>query len=151
MIRRLLTVAMALLSPTVAWAGCTLSASGVAFGVYNPSQATPTDATGTVTINCTANSGSGPYTIALSTGGSSNYAGRRMSSGGNLLPYQLYRNSGRSQVWGNGSGGSSTVSGPNSIPHFGGTAVHQVYGRITALRVVNPGSYSDIIVATVTF
>jgi spore coat protein U-like protein len=149
--RKLILAALMLLAPAAAHAACTVSASGLAFGVYNPFASTATDATGTVTLSCSIVSGLGGYTIRLGTGGSGSYAGRRMSSGSAILPYQLYLDAAHSQIWGDGTSGSSTVSGVDNIPLLGGTSIHQVYGRIAARQVASPGLYTDVIVVTVTY
>jgi spore coat protein U-like protein len=144
-------MALMLLAPAAGQAACTVSALGLAFGVYNPLSATPTDSSGAVTLSCSAASGSGGYTIALTPGGGGSYPGRRMSGGASILPYQLYSDAAHSHIWGDGTGGSSAVAGTDNIPLTGGTSVHQVYGRIAARQVVSPGTYSDIIVVTVTY
>jgi hypothetical protein len=59
--------ALMVLAPATAQSACTVSASGVAFGVYNPLSATSTNATGTVTLSCNSSCGLGGYNIALST------------------------------------------------------------------------------------
>ncbi|WAS59070.1 Csu type fimbrial protein [Burkholderia ambifaria] len=151
MMRKLaLTVSMLLASPA-ALAACTVSASGLAFGVYNPTFATPTDGIGTVTLSCTSASGTGGYTIALDAGGGGTYAGRRMSNANSILSYQLYSDPAHSQIWGDGAGGSSIVTGTDNIPQVGGTSTYQVYGRIVARQAVSPGAYTDVIVVTVTY
>jgi spore coat protein U-like protein len=149
--RRLALAALMLLAPAAGQAACTVSASGLAFGVYNPTFTTPTDSSGTVTLSCGVASGTGAYTIALGTGSSGSYAGRRMSSGSSILPYQLYSDAAHSQIWGDGTGGSSVVTGTDNIPQVGGTSAYQVYGRIVARQAVSPGAYTDVIVVTVTY
>jgi spore coat protein U-like protein len=151
MSRKLTLAALMLLAPAAAQTACTVSASGVAFGVYNPFSATATDATGTVTLSCSIASGLGGYNIALGTGGSGSYAGRRMSSGSSILHYQLYLDAAHSQIWGDGTGGSSIVAGADNIPLLSGTSIRQVYGRIAARQVASPGPYTDVIVVTVTY
>jgi len=72
---------------------------------------------------------------------------RRMSGpGGALIEYGLYRDSGRSQRWGNTpdldvSAGTGT----------GSTQSLTVYGRVPAQRVPAAGDYSDTINITLTF
>jgi spore coat protein U-like protein len=140
-----------LLTPASGQAACTVSASGVAFGVYNPSSVSPTDAVGTVTLSCSPMSGPGNYEIGLSIGGGGSYARRAMGSGRFTLPYQLYSNAWHGQIWGDGTGGSSVVIGTDNIPARGGTSTYRVYGRIPARLRVSPGTYTDLIVVTVTF
>lgn len=127
---------------------CSVSASSmVAFGSFSPLTGSTVDSTGTINVTCDALSS---YTISLSHGGSGTYSPRRMASGGNTLDYNLYRDAGRTQIWGDGTGGSSMVAG--SFP-LGGSRDHTVYGRIplSTQRDASVGSYSDSITVTVTY
>jgi spore coat protein U-like protein len=151
MTRNLGFAAMLLIWSGGAKAACTLSTTGVPFGIYNPSATTDKLINGTITITCTPSSGSSSYQIALSTGGGTSYAGRRMASGANLLPYQLFVDAALTQIWGNGTSGTSVATGTSTVPINGGSHVFQVHGRIVAKRVANPGSYTDTIIATVTY
>lgn len=146
-------------------ASCTVSSIGVAFGVYDPLATAPNDATGTVTVTCVWTSAGGPGTqrvrpvIALSAGLSpSTYAQRVLRTlAGDRLNYNLYRNTARTQIFGNGSSG--TVTAPTSpatlsLPPSGTprTGTRAIYGRMPALQsTAVPGSYSDTITVTVTF
>ena len=145
-----------LLMPALAAAAsCTVSATSLALGTYNPASGTPTDASGLVTVTCAAN----PlalvlgYTVSLSTGGSGSYAARQMSSGANTLAYQLYSNASHTTVWGNGTGGSSVVNGGLLLSLlFPVSANHTVYGRLPALQsAAAAGAYTDVIVVTVAY
>ncbi|MBD3828778.1 MAG: spore coat protein U domain-containing protein [Stenotrophomonas sp.] len=136
------------------FASCTTSASGVAFGTYPPFSASPTDSTGTVTVTCTPLLAGllVSYTIALSTGSSGNYASRSMSSGVSTLQYQLYTDSARSTVWGDGSAGTATISDSYLLDLLvPKTRNYTVYGRIPALQPASPGAYGDTIMVTVTY
>lgn len=142
---------LALGLPGVAQAACSVSATGVAFGIYDTTAASPNEATGTISVNCTLLSGLGGYTISLSMGSSGSYAARTMTSGGSTLSYNLYTDAARTQIWGNGSGGSATVGSFALVALLGGLGTHQVYGRIPARLAANPGSYTDTIIVTVTY
>jgi spore coat protein U-like protein len=131
---------------------CTASAVGVAFGNYTPAQATPLDANGSVTVNCGSAFvfGASPVTIALNAGASGGtFAARRMTSGVNFLTYNLYTNGSYSAVWGDGSAGTSTVSGTLNFGSQIFTAT--IFGRIPALQDPVPGSYIDTITVTVNY
>lgn len=153
------TVAAALLAcaaPARA-ADCTISTSGVAFGVYNPTVATPTDSAGDVTVRCTHVSGGATrinYTVGLSAGGSGNLALRQLRAGPAVLNYNLYDTAARTRVWGNGTGGSVLVGG-TLIVNPGGfsirTVTHPIYGRIPPLQAVDSGQYNDSVIVTLTF
>jgi spore coat protein U-like protein len=138
--------ALILIAPTAADAAiCGVSATPVAFGTYLPFSGSPTDNTGTVTVTCF---GSATISIELSTGSSGSYATRQMSNGAVNLHYQLYTNAARTTVWGNGSGGTSTVS--DTLTGFA-SRNYTVFGRIPTLQGVKPGAYVDTITVTVSY
>lgn len=142
----------ALLAPASAGAACNVSATGVAFGIYNPASATPAAATGAVTLTCGLLSGLGVASqFALGVGGGGSYSARRMASGGGTLQYQLYLDAARTQIWGDGSGGTSVNSDLSLVAVLGGSVSFQVYGLIPARQSVAPGAYVDVIVVTVTY
>lgn len=155
---------LALAAPAHA-ASCTVSSIGVAFGVYDPLSTTPTDASGSITVTCVWTSAGGPGTqtvtpvIALSAGLSpGTYAQRVLrTAAGDRLNYNLFRNTARTQIFGDGSSG--TVTAPTSpttlsVPPSGSprTGTRPIYGRMPAGQsTAVPGSYSDTITVTVTF
>lgn len=128
-------------------ATCTTSATGVAFGSYNPISASPTLANGTVTVNCTGVGLLVSYTILLSGGGSGNVASRRMNAGASLLPYNVYTSAGLTTVWDNTTG----VSGGFLIGLGGTSFNHTVYGRILAQQPAPAGAYADSLTITVNY
>jgi spore coat protein U-like protein len=136
-----LPVAAFLMSVPPGWAACSVSAAGVAFGPYDPFSVTSLDSTGNVAVTC---SPAAPYTIALSAGYGAQ-TGREMRNGAHALAYNLFTDATRSAVWGDGTGLTSTVSGSGTA---GG---HPIYGRIPARQNVAAGTYSDIIIVTISF
>ncbi|MGH8308038.1 MAG: Csu type fimbrial protein, partial [Gammaproteobacteria bacterium] len=115
-------------------------------GNYNPFAAGPRNRTGRITVTC---NGNGTLTVALSTGQSGSYNPRYMISGTTTdhLDYNLYTNPARTIIFGDGTGGTQTVS-----KRFKNNSVRvNVYGQIPALENIAQGSYTDSIVATVTF
>lgn len=128
---------------------CTsFSASTLAFGNYTFSSSSPTDSSTTISVTC---SNGTSYALSLDAGTTSGatLAQRLLSDGSShSLQYNLYTSSGRTTVWGDGSGSTSTVSSTGS----GSAALHTVYGRIPALQnTAYAGSYSDTITVTVTY
>lgn len=124
---------------------CSMTASDVAFGAYDPLSALPTTATGGVTVTCTLLT---PYQVGLSAGNGSGatVSTRKMTSGSNTLNYALYRDATRLSNWGN-TLGTDTVS-------FVGTGLainHPVYGTIPAQQAVANGNYTDTITVTLTY
>jgi spore coat protein U-like protein len=138
---------------------CSVSASGVAFGVYDPTLATPDDSTGSVVVTCTytgpGGSDTANYTVTLSTGMSGSYAPRKLAAGALRLNYNLFLDAGRTQVWGNASAGTTIITGSLKVGPGAGnrtrTATHVVYGRIPQLQDADVGNYTDTILVTLTF
>ena len=155
LLRRLALGAAAAVPGLASAYSCTAGATAFAFGVYSATAVLPDDATGSLTIQCTANLVSMPlnFTIALSSGGSGSYAPRRMAAGASTLQYQLYIDPARLMVWGDGTAGTSVVNGivvlSLSLPV---SATYTVYGRMPAGQSgATAGSYADSIIMTVSY
>lgn len=125
---------------------CQLTANNHDFGNYSSISATDLDATSTIEVTCTNGTS---YTVELNAGttSGSTIAARLMTDGSNTLGYNLYTTSGRTTVWGDGTGASVTVAGTGS----GSLQTLTVYGQVTAGQAVPVGSYSDTVTATVNF
>jgi spore coat protein U-like protein len=133
-------------------ANCAISTAPVAFGAYDPvstNAATPLNGTGTVNVTCTSGA-SAQVTLGQGsnpgTGSTDTAPARQLSDGSShFLTYSLYSDNGRSTVWGNtaGTGVASTGTGTQ--------VALTVYGAVAAGQSVPTGSYSDTVVATVTF
>lgn len=133
---------------------CTVSANPVAFGAYNPNSATPVDSVGNVQVSCTLAgmvSVFVSYQILLSTGFSPSFSPRTIINGAYTLSYNLYINAGRSMIWGDGTGGSSTISDSYLLGLQTVIRNYPVYGRISAAQNVPAGNYSDTITVTVNY
>jgi len=130
---------------------CTVSATGVDFGSYNPVAVTDNDSSGTVRVRCSLVLAlAGSYTIQLSRGSSPTYAQRTMTSGASTLHYNLYTSNARNQIWGDGTGGSLSVTNTFTAL-LGVDQTTTVYGRAPAGQNVAPGSYADTILVTIVF
>ncbi len=135
---------------------CSVTAGGIAFGVYNPLNTIGDASTGTLLVTCTG-SGTGSTSItvdvSLSTGISGNYMKRTMVSGTSVLDYNIYWSSADTQIMGNGTGGSySGQAGPITITAGGSQqATATMYGYAPPQQDVAPGGYSDVITVTVTY
>lgn len=139
-------------------ADCTITATAVAFGIYDPLNTLATDSTGTVTLTCFHTGGGGTrvdWTVDLSTGGAGTYTPRQLSNGAGLISYNLFTDAARTQIWGNGLGGTGRASGrfnlSNGAPNNIRTTNLIAYGRIPALQDPAPGNYLDFITVTLTF
>ncbi len=123
---------------------CSVSAATLSFGSAGVLSAA-LDGTTSLTTTCSAAT---PYTIGLDGGnaGASDPTRRKMSYGGSQITYGLYQNTARSQPWGS-TNGTNTVSGTGS----GSGQPITVYGRVPAQTTPAPGTYSDSIIATLTY
>ncbi len=138
-----------LLAASPAQAECTITATGVAFGTYNPTSATPLDGTGSVRLDCRHNDNPG---VTVATGGSGSYASRRMANGSSMLQYNLFSDASRVSILGNGTGGTVSMVLP-LIQSIGLRRIYQapVYGRIPPRQNVRAGTYTDTLFVTVSF
>lgn len=130
---------------------CTVSATSLNFGNYDPLSNANDDSTGNIHVRCTLVAAlNGSFTVDLSTGDSGSYAARKLINGSSELRYNLYTNSTRNQIWGDGTGGSVRVS-----RSFAGLLLVDrnitVYGRIDAGQNVPADVYRDTIIVTVTY
>jgi spore coat protein U-like protein len=126
-----------------------VSATPLSFGNYNAASPTAATANATITVSCVNPGRDLPnFTVALSTGGAGGYAPRRLSSGANLLNYNIFTTAGFTSVWGDGSGGSVIVSDPGGAYS---SVNFTAYGRIPVGQFVPAGSYTDTITVTVTY
>lgn len=149
-LRATICAAIWLLGATSAWAqapSCTISVTSVAFGSYNVFTTTADDSTGTITFRC--NSTAANISIALSDGSSSTFSPRTLRKGTEVLNYNLYRNAARTNIWGDGTGGTSVYT--NANPPNNSNVNLTIYGRIPAQQDVSAGNYTDTVSAVINF
>ncbi len=125
---------------------CSLATTDMAFGNYTASSATAMDISNTLNLTCTNGL---PYTVSLDGGTTSaSVAGRHMTDGASHnLSYFLYTSTARTTLWGDGTGGTSTVAGTGN----GAAQTLSVYGRIPAAQFLSAGSYADRITVTINY
>jgi len=152
-----LCLAVWLASPVVyAAVTCTVSATGPAFGNYNPLNAAPTLSNGSITASCTL-TGNVNTTVNLvssySKGSSPTYTPRTMTSGANRLNYNLYYDAALTQIRGDGTGGTQTGGATFALTTGNRTqsTTSTIYGQLFALQDVAAGAYADTIVVTVMY
>jgi spore coat protein U-like protein len=143
----LFALLLILLKPAAAEAAvaCEPRSDGIDFGATVGSEE---NVVGAVTIHCIG-SGRTDYILTLSQGGSGTYNQRTMVNGANILLYNLYANPARTQIIGDGNGGSITVSGEIDMGNATvRTVVVSLYGKIPAQSFLRVGTYTDTIVAS---
>jgi spore coat protein U-like protein len=106
--------------------------------------ATARDQISTITLHCPTGTA---WKIGLDNGSHASGSTRRMTDGsGHYVSYELYRDAGRTQRWGNTPNtDTSNGTGNNAIQ----TAT--VYGRVPAQATPAGGSYADTVTVTLTF
>ena len=129
---------------------CTITLTPLAFGLYRPGTSIPLDAVANITVRCVAQPGT--YAVTIGPGLSGNQLSRTMQAGaGEFLNYNLYRDAAHTQIWGNGTPPTFTVTG--SRPRVGQPTinVHPLYGRVFENQLPDPGTYADNLLVTVLF
>ena len=150
---RLLVPGMLLIAASAAdAASCTISTPTFSFPNYNSLSSVPTAGFSSLSIHCALSMGVSTegvsYAIKLSTGSSGNYSVRTFI--GQPLQYNLYTNANHTQVWGDGSSGTGTLSGSLTLPG-NSTLLLPVYGLIPARQPVETGTVSDHIIVTIDY
>lgn len=140
----LLAVALAAGAARAAPGCSSISTTPVAFGVYNPVSATPTDSAGGISYFCP---GALSPMISIDMGSAGSFSPRTMTSGVDVLGYNLYVDAARTVIWGDGTAGTATVAGTASTKPY----TNNIYGRIFPLQSVGAGSYSDTLIVTINF
>jgi spore coat protein U-like protein len=122
---------------------CAITATDMAFGAYS---GVALSSTATLTVTCT---NSTPYNVGLSAGdGNAATVTSRLMSGpdANGLKYALLQDAAHTVNWGN-TVGTDTLAGTGS----GSAQALTVYGVVAAGQNIEPGSYTDTIIATLTY
>lgn len=131
---------------------CLVSANNLAFGAYDPSSGTDLDLNTTVSVRCTNGT---PFTVALNAGATTGatLAQRRMTNGTDFMNYNLYTTAGRTTIFGDGTGGTGTMSGTGAGLGIPQAQTVIVFGRIPAGQsTLSAGTYTETtITATVTY
>ena len=142
-------VLMALVSaPAMAAFNCRLTTTPLGFGMYMPGTRSHLDMTAQLRVRCQG--GQGVARVTLGTGLSGNPLDRSMSSGSDVLRYNLFLNASHTIIWGDGAGATQAFT----ISHPKGRSVDYrptIYGRIFSNQDPADGVYGDSILVTVEF
>jgi spore coat protein U-like protein len=125
---------------------CTVEADDLTFGIQARLDA-DVDSTSQIRTSCSTGLA---YAVSLGAGGGGDFNARRMVLGGNpsaTVSYQLYGDAARSQIWGDGSGGSVAPGGTGT----GSPQSSTVYGRVAPQATPQPGEYDDTVIVTVNY
>jgi spore coat protein U-like protein len=146
-LRGVAAACLLLAAATRADAACTLSSTTISFGTYDVFQAGPTDSTGTITYRCDNKDRN--VRITISAGSSGTFTSRMLRNSAETMAYNLFLNAGFTQVWGDGTGGTTAYFLHNP-PNKKDVAV-TVYSRIPGGQDVPVGNYSDTVVVTLEY
>ena len=140
-LKRLMVVFMLCCLPTGSQAigvivpSCTVSTTPLNFGIYWGTNTLVSTASVNVSCNLPATT-----KVQMDTGlHSLNFKTRKMASQQNTLNYNIYANSARSSVWGDGTAGTFTLTGSKLT----------MYASIPGGQVVPAGTYNDTVVVTI--
>ena len=147
----LLTLLM-LIAPSAGFAAqCTITDVSVAFGSYDPISPQPRDSNATLQVRCSGANETVSFQLFAATGAGS-LGDRRASNGKSALRYNLFLDAGRTQIWGDGSSGTTVLSDSLTITDVPVTKTYVVYGRILAQQsYTTPGNYGDQLVITLNY
>jgi len=130
---------------------CSITNGTLDFAAYDPNAAGNLDQATTITVSCTKGTA---WVVGLNQG-ANGPATRNMkdTAGTDLLHYELYADSGRTQAFTNGTTASATVASGTGIGGNGAAAaqVVNIYGRIFPNQFVTASSYQDTVTATVNY
>ena len=129
---------------------CRIGLGPINFGLYMPLTAVPVDVVGQFDVRCQAQPGT--FAVIIGAGISGDQLARTLSAGGAaVLNYNLYRDAARTQIWGDGTPPTFTVTGSRPSPGRPTSYNYPVYGRIFANQAPDTGIYSDNLLVTVLF
>lgn len=127
---------------------CRLVVPPLSFGSYDLLAANavqPADASATVSVTCTRNTSAAlSFDFGLHPPSASDRAMK--GPGPEILRYQIFRDSARSLVWGQGGDAMQMLS-----KGIGQPDLFTVFGRIPPQQEIEPGVYNDVLTAAVDF
>ena len=133
---------------------CTIGTAAIAFVAYDPVNAnatSPDDQMGDIVIRCTK--GASGITVGLGNGANNTGSQRRMVNSADpstTLNYEVYKEPGRTTVWGPGDGGSLRAG--SDLDGTGSNVTVTMYGRIPPHQLqATAGTYTDTLVSTILF
>jgi spore coat protein U-like protein len=127
--------------PAQAAVVCEVNTAGVAFGNYDTLSGEARDASGTVTVECVGSAGDAvSYALTLSAG-SGGYSSRHAAGGASGLEYNLYLDISRSNIWGDGSAGTSVITDQHVMSSTTFSRSYVIYGRAAGGQNQAPAAF----------
>lgn len=121
---------------------CTVSASDHDFGNVGGFLDANHDGSSAISLQCTNGAA---WKVGLDNGQHASGSTRRMAGPGGFVTYELYRDSARTQRWGNAAPEWLTGTGTGTTQNL------TVHGRVPAQAARAAGTYSDIVTVNVVY
>ncbi|MBX3653405.1 MAG: spore coat U domain-containing protein [Ramlibacter sp.] len=122
---------------------CAAVSAPVTFGNYQTT-GSAVNQTGSITVTCTPDVTGYDVLLDKGAGTGASVSQRKMTFLTNTLNYNLYRDLGATQIWG------ETV-GTDTVHQTGSSGTHPIFGLIASNQAVTPGAYSDTVAVTINF
>ena len=129
-------------------AACSVTAGPVSFGVYDPLSLSPLDTIGRLTYRCEGRDHN--ISIGISRGNAPSFNPRQLRMGAETLNYNLFVDVARTAIWGDATGGTTTLFVRNPQPNNSDIQVN-IFGRIAAQQSTAAGTYNDTLTVTINF
>jgi len=136
-------------------ATCQINAGPLNLGQYSPGSGAPLHVNTTISVQCTT--GTAAPTLTLNAGSSGGTMANRLLAGpsGTKLQYNLYTSNAYTTVFGDGTGGSSTVPVTIGSNSFATPVQVTVFGQLldsaANQSAATPGTYTDTVTATLSY
>ncbi|VVD64033.1 Csu type fimbrial protein [Pandoraea anhela] len=122
---------------------CTIAAANITFATQSALES-PVASSGQLTVQCTKNDA---FRVSLSGGLLGTVTARKMTGLTSSVGYQLYLDSSYATIWGDGTAGTSQLTGVGT----GLIQVIPIFALVPAQSTPAPGVYTDTVTATIQF
>lgn len=129
---------------------CSITSANINFGTVNPLDVTPKTVNAVIRITCnnpTNSTANVSYSGGISAGNSGNANSRYMKNGTDTLVYNIYYDSGYTQVYPTSGLGDSYTLAANSSAYRDYVA----YGKLPAQNRAIPKTYTDTLIISITY
>ena len=149
---RLASLALLIIVPITANAAvCEVSSSSISFGFYDPLTSQARDSNTNIQVSCSGSNETVSFSL-MATSGYGTFASRQAHSGSMLLAYNLFIDVGRTQIWGDGTGGTVVIQDSLTISSTPVTKSYVIYGRIPGQQSsTTAATYSDDLTVTMRY
>ena len=133
---------------------CSITTTNIIFTGYNPYDANLERSNGTIKVTCKNMSLSRnlSYVVTLKASSSGNPLSILVKNGVETVSYSLFKDSTLSQILGDGTNTSTTITNTFTLPTMGTTTdTYTIYAKIPTQPLSKPMTYSDTITATLIY